>query len=77
MQNTEQLNNLYKQLRNYSFIIEKLSDAYLSEEERALFVEKHKYQIGKLTNIRNKISKLEWKNLPDDQKDNYLDKYSE
>lgn len=71
------LEQLYKELEKYKYIVEKLSNPYLSMTEIDDFVNMNKTEIQEMNIIRKKISDIEWDQLSLEQQKDYLDKYSE
>lgn len=71
------LEKLYKELEKYKYIVEKLSNPYLSMTEIDDFVNMNKTEIQEMNIIRKKISDIEWNQLSPEQQKDYLDKYSE
>jgi hypothetical protein len=71
------LEKLYKELEKYKYIVEKLSNPYLSMTEIDDFVNMNKTEIQEMNIIRKKNSDIEWNQLSPEQQKDYLDKYSE
>ncbi len=71
------LEKLYKEIEKYKYIVEKLSNPYLSITEIEDFVNMNKTEIQEMNIIRKKISDIEWNQLSPEQQKDYLDKYSD
>ena len=71
------LEQLYTELEKYKYIVEKLSNPYLSKSETEDFIDKNKEEIQEMNTIRKKISNIEWSQLSPEQQKDYLDKYSD
>lgn len=79
MNREEKLKELLKQREEYRYIVEKLFDdpLLLSEEEKILFMEENRTQIEELKVISDEISKIKWDLMSPEEKEKYLDKYSD
>ncbi|KMQ69921.1 hypothetical protein ACM39_02445 [Chryseobacterium sp. FH2] len=77
MGNKENLTELYKKLEEYDYIVKKLSDVNLSQNEMKTFIEENKSKIEEMNVIRKEISDIEWNQMTPKEQKNYLDKYSE
>jgi hypothetical protein len=75
--NNKILEQLYKELKNYSYIEKKLENPYLSKSDADDFINENKAKIQEMNIIRKKISDIEWNQLSPAQQKDYLDKYSE